>query len=241
MSLRWALKELAGLVGLVPVPLADRRSGNPDFTHAAGGGLRVGVRVDDHHAQIADGRSAGHQATSLLRIVGHGLDTVLGQRRVVEGPDGRAAAAPRAADHERRLRQTVAGIEGGGFEAAGGERGGKAFERFGLNGFGADEGQGPAGKIERGTLLVGDLADTKVVGEVGPAGDGCPVLADGGQPGDGVLEERRRRDEKRLSHRRTPGPGRRPPVPCHGTWAARTRRCPRPVCRKPDGWRGCWP
>ena len=76
----------AGLVGLVPVSLADRRSGNPDFAHAAGGGLRVGLRVDDHHAQIADGRSAGHQATSLRRIVGHGLDAVLGQRRVVEGP-----------------------------------------------------------------------------------------------------------------------------------------------------------
>ena len=149
------------------------------------------MRVDDHHAQTADGRSAGHQATSLRRIVGHGLDAVLGQRRVVEGPDGRAAAAPRAADHERRLRQTVAGIKGAGFEAAGGERGGKAFERSGLNGFGADEGQGPGGKVEGGTLLVGDLANTKIVGEVGPAGDGGPVLADGGQPGDGVLEERR--------------------------------------------------
>ncbi len=114
---------------------------------------------------------------------------VLGQRRVVEGFYGRAAAAPRAADHKRRLRQTVAGIKGTGFEATGGKCGGKAFERCGLNGFGADEGQCPGGKVKGGSLLVGDIADTKVVGEIRPAGDSCPVLADSGQPCDGFLEE----------------------------------------------------
>src|SRR5512140_2209636 len=141
---------------------------------------------------------------SLRRIAGYRLDAVLGQRRVIEGPDGRATGAPRAADHERRLRQTVAGIKGSGFEAAGGERGSKAFERSRLNGFGADEGQGPGGKVEGGTLLVGDLANTKIVGEGGPAGDGGPVLADGGKPCDGALEERRRRDgniDRTVEHR----------------------------------------
>src|SRR6185295_12492661 len=103
------------------------------------------------------------QATSVRRVAGHGLDPVLGQRRVAEGPDSRAAAAPRAADHQGRLRQTVAGVEGAGPEAAGSECGGKALERSRLDGFGADKGQSPGGQVKGGPLLVGHLANTKIV------------------------------------------------------------------------------
>ncbi len=189
------VKRRRGLFGIAPVALADGLAGDPDLADAVG--RRAARRSRARRSPRAASRRArrsrpgggrrAHRRAPARRV------SARGHRRGRRAPWRRFP--PRAGDHERRLRQAVAGIEGRGPESARREGLGEAFERCRLDGLGADERDGPGGEVEGGALLRRDLANAQVVGEVGSAGDGRAVPADRIEPEEGILEERRGRHD----------------------------------------------
>ncbi len=172
-----------GFLRLAPVALGDARPLHPDFSHLARrAGLRgVGAHDGDHRVA---GLRVRRQAAADQR-----------PRSGIFGGD-RAAEAPARGHQKRGLGQSVTRVERFAAEAAGGKSGGEAVQGVGADGLGAVEGQAPARQVEVLLLLLGDLADAEVVGEVGAAAGGGAGVGDGPQPAHRLLEERQRRQQR---------------------------------------------
>jgi hypothetical protein len=162
------------------------------FADAVRGRRLAALGRDDGHAQHADRRAAAHELPRAGRVRGQRNDGVARERVAIECAHRGAASGPGAGDHQRRLSQAVAGIEGRRPESARREGLGEARERGRQHGLGADEGDGPRGQVEPGALLRRDLAHAQVVREVRAAGDRRAGPADGVEPEKRILDEHRR-------------------------------------------------
>ncbi len=181
---------------LRPVPIAggDAGSRHPDLPHLArqAGGRRR--RIDDHQPLVRQARPVADQPLAVrlrhhpARFERTGLKTAL----------DRSSAERAAADDQRRLRQSVAGIERLPPEAAGREGCGEALQRRGPHRLGAGEGELPARQVERRAVRLRNAPHAQVVGEVGSAGDRDPAARDRRQPAQRVLQEgdRRHQDDR---------------------------------------------
>ena len=185
------LERRRGPLRVAPVALAYGSASDPDLADAVGTGGCEGACIDDGDRERVYGRSASHKATGVRGAVGQWHDAILRERIVAESAHRGAGAVLWSGDHERGLSQAVARIESRRIESAWSERFGEASERGGLHGLGADERQRPGGEIEGCALFRADLADAEVVGEVGAAGDRRAGFADGVEPEERTLEERR--------------------------------------------------
>ncbi len=154
-----------------------------------------GLGLDDGHAQRAHWHAATDEVVGAGCAVGQRYDDVAREGIVVKCAHRGAASRLGSGDHQRRLRQAVARIEGRGPESARCEGLGETSERGWRNGLGADERDFPGGEIEDGALLRRDLADAQVVGEVGSAGNGGAEPADRIEPEEGIPDEHRGRND----------------------------------------------
>jgi hypothetical protein len=190
------LERARALLRLVPVALGDARPRQPDLAEAIGrrGGARLGI--GDDHPMAGHHGAAAHQRPAPRRASRRFDHLARRERPGLEAAGDRWLAQQAAGDQQGGLGEPVAGIEGGGAKAAGGEVLREASEGVGADRLGTREGMRPAGEVEALALLGTEGAQAQVVGEVRAAADRGPLARDGGEPAGGPLQERHRRQDR---------------------------------------------
>ena len=136
------------------------------------------------------GAAAADQLQGIRVVLRHRFgDALVHQPPPVHAVDARSALQRREGEPHGVLGQAIDGGHGLAAEAAGREAFAEAAQGPGMHGFGAVEGQPPAGEVQALDVLFREPGGAEFVGEVGRGGNAAAVAVDGGQPAPGPGDE----------------------------------------------------
>ena len=182
-------ERLRRFVGSLPISLRDAWSRHPDLPDLADRHAGQPVRVSNDNLLVGHRLSATDKGTgpALARCDRH--DAVGLQRLAIEPADDGWGGLVPTRHQQRRLGQAVAGVEGIRPEAARRKRLSKPLKGFCPHRLGPAEGHCPTAQVQRGPLIVRDLASAEVEGEIrAPAR--CPAVTGYGlEPAERLLKK----------------------------------------------------
>ncbi len=181
------VKSGGGFGGAVPVAGGDAAAGDPDFADGAGRARLVGFWINDDDLHLLDERAAAGDLQGVWRLAENDLAAAEGGG--IHGQHAHGAGGGANGDGKGGFGHAVGETEGGGIEA---ERGiGLGETNLGLpaDRLGAAKNVAPGVQVEGQVLFLGGLVGEQFIGEVGGAGVGAAVAADGLQPAQGAFEE----------------------------------------------------
>ena len=203
-----AVEQVARRLRVAPVAARRRRPAELQSAFPALGQLEAGF-VDDADVVARQRPAAADQAQRAgIVFAGGGRATVASEGLATDAVDDRAAVQRREGQPYGVLGEAINRRHRGSAKAGGGEALAEALDGGGVYRLGAVEGDPPGGEVESLQLLVTDMAQQQLVGEVRPARQGRAMAVDGTQPSRRTGEKgQRRHDDQRRCLNQRPQPG----------------------------------